>query len=92
MFLAPNPAGSKPNGVPVSSIAFQTGEGTQEVEKSLNQEEMISYFIPTTPNPTSGFHLIIDEAEVRESHFTVEEAFKTILSLGIAQPSEKSGG
>jgi uncharacterized membrane protein len=41
--------------------------------------------IPTTPNPTSGFHLLVPESDVRESHLSVEEAFKTILSLGLAQ-------
>jgi len=48
----------------------------------------LNVYVPTTPNPTSGFHLIIPEADVRESHMKVEEAFKTILSLGIAQPSK----
>jgi uncharacterized membrane protein len=42
-------------------------------------------YVPTTPNPTSGFYLIVPESEVRESHMKVEEAFKNILSLGIAQ-------
>lgn len=46
----------------------------------------LNVFLPATPNPTSGFHLIIAEADVREAEMTVEEAFKTILSLGIAQP------
>ena len=45
----------------------------------------LNVYIPTTPNPTSGFHLIVPEAEVRESHMRVEDAFKTLLSLGIAQ-------
>lgn len=46
----------------------------------------LNVYIPTTPNPTSGFHLIVPEAEVRDAHMTVESAFKTLLSLGIAQP------
>jgi uncharacterized membrane protein len=45
----------------------------------------LNVYVPTTPNPTSGFHLIVPENEVRESHLRVEEAFKTLLSLGIAQ-------
>ena len=43
----------------------------------------LNIFVPTTPNPTSGFHLIVAESEVRESAMSVEEAFRTILSLGI---------
>ena len=46
----------------------------------------MSLYVPTTPNPTSGFHLIVPESEVKESGLSVEDAFKTILSLGIAQP------
>ncbi|MEK6706806.1 MAG: DUF502 domain-containing protein [Bdellovibrionota bacterium] len=45
----------------------------------------LNIFLPATPNPTSGFHLIVAETEVRETNMKVEEAFKTILSLGIAQ-------
>jgi uncharacterized membrane protein len=49
-------------------------------------EKYVNVYIPTTPNPTSGFHLIVPEGEVRDSGLSVEDAFKTILSLGIAQP------
>jgi uncharacterized membrane protein len=63
------------------ALAFVTGPavGPAVPPKHLN------VYIPTTPNPTSGFHLIVPEEEVRESHLKVEDAFKTILSLGIAQ-------
>lgn len=44
----------------------------------------LNLYIPTTPNPTSGFYLIVPEDQVKESHLRVEEAFKVILSLGIA--------
>ncbi len=46
----------------------------------------LNIFIPATPNPTSGFHMLVDENDVRDSGMSVEEAFRTILSLGIAQP------
>jgi uncharacterized membrane protein len=49
----------------------------------------LNIFVPTTPNPTSGFHLLVPENEVRDSGMKVEEAFKTILSLGIAQPGTR---
>lgn len=63
------------------TLAFVTGPARAfpAPEKHLN------VYVPTTPNPTSGFYLIVPESEVRESHMTVEEAFKNILSLGIAQ-------
>jgi uncharacterized membrane protein len=70
----------------VWALAFVTGpaHGPAVPEKHLN------VYVPTTPNPTSGFHLIVSEAEVRESHLKVEEAFKTLLSLGIAQSGDHS--
>lgn len=65
----------------VWTIAFVTGpaKGAGIPEGHLN------IYVPTTPNPTSGFHLIVPEADVKEAQMKVEEAFKTILSLGIAQ-------
>ena len=65
------------------ALAFVTGpaRGPQAPEAHLN------VYVPTTPNPTSGFHLIVPETEVRESGMKVEEAFRTLLSLGIAQPA-----
>jgi len=54
--------------------------------------EYLNIYVPTTPNPTSGFHLIVAEKETREANLKVEEAFKVILSLGIAQPSSQHQG
>ncbi len=48
----------------------------------------LSVYIPTVPNPTSGFHLMVKESEVIESGLKVDEAFKLILSLGVAMPHE----
>lgn len=65
----------------VKAIAFVTGEARgRNLEKGL-----LNLFIPTVPNFTSGFHMMVQESEVMDSNLTVEEAFKTILSFGIAQ-------
>lgn len=66
----------------VWTLAFVTGP----VRGAVLPPDHLNVFVPTTPNPTSGFHLLVPEAEVRESGLTVEEAFRTLLSLGIAQP------
>lgn len=66
------------------TLAFVTGPALGLPGKHLN------IYVPTTPNPTSGFFLIVAEDEVRESNMKVEDAFKTILSLGIAQPTDAS--
>ncbi|MCM2324606.1 MAG: DUF502 domain-containing protein [Oligoflexia bacterium] len=62
-------------------LAFVTGPA-KHLELPGNY---LNVYVPTTPNPTSGFHLLVPESEVREAHMKVEDAFKTILSLGIAQ-------
>ena len=66
------------------SLAFQTGTATQEINTHTN-EEMISLFIPTTPNPTSGFLMMIPKKEAIELDMSIEEALKFIISLGVMQ-------
>lgn len=68
----------------VWAVGFVTGPFLQ---KSM-PAGYLNVFVPTVPNPTSGFHLIVKESEVRDSHLKVDEAFKLILSLGIAQGTE----
>jgi uncharacterized membrane protein len=47
--------------------------------------ELISVFIPTTPNPTSGFYLLVDKKLVRELDITVQAAFKLVITMGVAK-------
>ncbi|HSW71064.1 MAG TPA: DUF502 domain-containing protein [Gammaproteobacteria bacterium] len=68
------------------SLAFQTGDGTQEVEKSVGEGGMVSLFIPTTPNPTSGFMMLVPRNKVIELKMSVEQALKYVISLGVVQP------
>jgi uncharacterized membrane protein len=68
------------------SLAFQTGDGTPEVSKVLDGEAMVSIFIPTTPNPTSGFLMMIARKHVIEMNMSVEQALKFVISLGVVQP------
>lgn len=69
------------------SIAFQTGKGAPAVNNHTGTE-MVSIFIPTTPNPTSGFLMMLPKSEVLELSMTIEEALKFIISLGMMQPNE----
>jgi uncharacterized membrane protein len=76
----------------VWSIAFQTGIVGGEVQSSLsddqdNNDQMISYFIPTTPNPTSGFLMMAPRSKVIELDMTVDQALKFVISLGVVQPN-----
>ena len=65
------------------SIGFVTG-ATQH----NNEKKLISVFIPTTPNPTTGFLIFTPEEDVIDSNLTVEEAFKTLFSGGVLTPKD----
>jgi len=70
------------------SIAFQTGQGTREVDKKA-EADVVTVFVPTTPNPTSGFLIMVPKQEVHELEMTVDEALKMVISLGVIHPEEK---
>lgn len=67
------------------SMAFQTGVSNSIVNKHVGSE-MVSIFIPTTPNPTSGFLMMVPKSDVLELSMTIDEALKFIISLGMMQP------
>ncbi len=71
--------------VGVYSVAFLTTETKGEIQSKIT-DPCVSVFIPTTPNPTSGFFLIIPEQECIPLEMSVEEAFKLIISGGILVP------
>lgn len=71
------------------TLAFQTGDGTPEVMKSMNGEELVSLFVPATPNPTSGFLMMMPRRMVIEMDMSVEQALKFVISLGVVQPNSK---
>lgn len=71
------------------SIAFQTGSVNSEIN-TKTQEEMISVFIPTTPNPTSGFLLMVPKRDVVEVNMSIDAALKYIISLGVMQSAAKT--
>lgn len=66
------------------TIAFQTGETSSEMNQKAN-DEMVSLFVPTTPNPTSGFLMMLPKRDVIEIDMTIDEALKYIISLGVMQ-------
>lgn len=68
------------------SMAFQTGEVSPDIESAVGTEKMVSYFIPTTPNPTSGFLMMAPKSKVKELDISVDQALKFVISLGVVQP------
>jgi uncharacterized membrane protein len=68
------------------TIAFQTGTPSGEVARHLGPD-FVSVYVPTTPNPTSGFFLIVPRAEVIELAMSVDEALTYVISMGAVPPS-----
>ena len=66
-------------------IAFQSGNYRGEAE-SIIGEEIINLFVPTTPNPTSGFFVLIPKKDAFELDISVEDAFKLVISAGVVTP------
>ncbi len=69
------------------TIAFQTGTPGGEVQKHLGAD-LVSVYVPTTPNPTSGFFLMLPRSEVIELDMSVDEALTYVISMGSVVPSE----
>ena len=67
------------------TIAFVTGKPAGEVATKLDGEH-VSLYVPTTPNPTSGFFLMMPRANVRPLQMSVDEALKYIISMGVVAP------
>jgi len=65
------------------SIGFVTGDISYN-----NKEKLICVFIPTTPNPTTGFLLYLPETAVTDTNLTIEDAFKTLFSAGLLTPKD----
>ncbi|GAB4165011.1 MAG: DUF502 domain-containing protein [Rhodocyclaceae bacterium] len=73
------------------TIAFMTGQPGGDVVRHL-PGEYVSVYVPTTPNPTSGFFLMLPRAEVVELDMSVDEALKYIISMGVAVPPARRSG
>ncbi len=67
------------------TVAFLTGTPGGEVASRLSGEH-ISVYVPTTPNPTSGYFLIVPRSDVIELDMNVDEALKYVISMGVAGP------
>ena len=71
------------------AIAFVSTQARGEVPDKTGEPEMLSVFLPTTPNPTSGFLLFLPRKDVILLDMTVEEAAKLIISAGLVIPPTK---
>jgi uncharacterized membrane protein len=69
----------------VYSLAFVTARTSGEIKEQVGSD-MLSIFLPTTPNPTSGFFLVLPEKDTIPLTMSVEEAFKLLISGGVVEP------
>ncbi len=72
----------------VWTIAFLTAPVYDDF-KQLLPDDMVTVFVPTTPNPTSGFMLYVPKKEIKELEMRVDDAIKMVISTGIVTPSKK---
>ena len=72
------------------AIGFIATSARGEIEKySPKDDHLVSVFVPTTPNPTSGFMLFLPSKDINELAMSVEEAAKLVISAGLVYPDEK---
>ncbi len=71
------------------SVGFVTGVVGPSLQPELDQT-LLSVFIPTAPNPTTGWYTLVPESSVKDLDISVEDAFRTIISAGIVNPDEKN--
>lgn len=70
------------------TVAFVTGKAEGEI-KNLIEDELVNIYVPTTPNPTSGFLLFVPKEDVVYLNMSVEEAFKLVISGGLVAPPDR---
>ena len=74
----------------VWTIAFQTGTPSGEIAQHLGSD-WVSVYVPTTPNPTSGFFLMLPRSDVIALKMSVDEALTYVLSMGSVMPTTSPG-
>lgn len=73
----------------VFTVGFAMGRAWHHLEDKINAP-LVNVFVPTTPNPTSGFYLLVPSSDVTPLNMTMEEALKLITSGGLITPDERS--
>ncbi len=71
------------------TIAFVSGHIPDKLKGSLPQDDdYISVYVPTTPNPTGGYYIMVKKSDVRELNMSVDQALKYVISLGMVMPDD----
>ncbi len=72
----------------IYSLGFITGDSTGQVQR-ITKDKMVNVFVPTTPNPTSGFFILFPEQDIILLNMTVEEGMKMLISAGMVTPPDR---
>ncbi|TCP12665.1 putative membrane protein [Crenobacter luteus] len=72
------------------TVAFQTGPLPEMVSDELG-DDYIGVYVPTIPNPTSGYFVMVPRAQTRPLNMSVDEALKYAISMGMVAPARKAG-
>lgn len=71
------------------TLAFVSGHIPLSLKQGLPEgDEYISVYVPTTPNPTGGYYIMVKKSDVREVDMSVDEALKYVISLGMVMPDD----
>jgi len=73
------------------TLAFQTGTHQGEAQQKTEMGDTVNLFVPTTPNPTSGFFIMASRHEIIELEMSVDDALKMVISGGVVVPGIKNG-
>ncbi len=73
----------------VWTIGFVTGAPASEVRRRI-ESDMLSVYVPTTPNPTSGFFLMMPREQTIELDMSVDQALKYVVSMGVVAPADSA--
>ena len=73
----------------VWTLAFLTGRGCVEAETAMGRD-LVNIYVPTTPNPTGGYFIMVPKEDVIELDMDVDDALKTILSMGAVSAAQRA--
>lgn len=73
------------------AIGFITAEENSAIHKDLGDQDTVNVFMPTTPNPTTGFFMMVPRSQLRYPKMSVEDAFRLVLSIGLSGTEGKGG-
>lgn len=73
-------------------VCFITGDAPKKMQDKLEEEECVSVFLPTAPNPTSGLLILVERKKLRKLNMSVEEGMRFVVTAGMALPEKKTKG